>query len=85
MVRGTLRAHLNCRALPVPSVRFFFDRSVDPVLLKKHSTDTMDSIIKAFELAFPRPLMLQQDIVSRCKSLKGKPGWFTVLNVVTLC
>ncbi|KAL0018479.1 hypothetical protein WJX77_008698 [Trebouxia sp. C0004] len=48
--------------------------SVDPVLLKKHSTDTMDSIIKDFELAFPRPLMLQQDIVSRFKSLKGKPG-----------
>jgi hypothetical protein len=45
----------------------------------------MDSIIKGFELAFPRPLMLQQDIVSRFKSLKGKPGWFTVLNVVTLC
>ena len=72
--------------MPVPSVRFFCDRSVDPVLLKKQGfRDTMDSIIKGFELAFPWPLMLQQDIVSRFKSLKGKPGWFTVLNVVTLC
>ncbi|DBB02988.1 TPA: hypothetical protein ACH3X1_013577 [Trebouxia sp. C0004] len=33
---------------------------------------------------FPRLLMLQQDIVSRFKSLKGKPGGFTVVNVVML-
>jgi len=60
VVRGTLRTHLNCRALPVSAVWIFCDRSIDPVLLKKHSSDTMDSIIKGFELAFPRPLTLQQ-------------------------
>ncbi|DBA69888.1 TPA: hypothetical protein ACH3X2_012388 [Trebouxia sp. C0005] len=46
-------------------VNWFMNECTDPVLLKKHSPDTLEEIIKSFELAFPKPFMLQQDIVSR--------------------
>ncbi|DBA65567.1 TPA: hypothetical protein ACH3X2_003128 [Trebouxia sp. C0005] len=89
-VLGTTQLHKTCSTRCVSSVglselkarlyphsiqqnpvnNWFVDECIDPVLLKKYSPDTLEVIIRSFEMA----LMLQQDIVSRLRSLTGKTG-----------
>ncbi|DBA66308.1 TPA: hypothetical protein ACH3X2_002558 [Trebouxia sp. C0005] len=40
-------------------VNWFVDECIDPVLLMKYSPDTLEVIFQSFELASPKPLMLQ--------------------------